>query len=427
MLSKRSLFISLFFAAMVFVVSLYWSVSSTDDTFTRSVLYNVNDVETINFKDYDSIELSPSELYKADEIKKIIQGEQYRAAWSAKVKVPIVFLDTLKGGMKIIKEGGGHQTHSLKMKGADGITYSLRSVNKDVDPLMPDFLKILKLENIVIDGISAQHPFGAILAAELAESANVLHTNPQMVFVPKQPSLGKYNESFGNRLFLLEYKTKSKTNYTKYPNVEKIIDTDNLQKLKLKLKDSLHIDTRALVRARLFDMLIGDWDRHTKQWGWAIQKIKDGYLAIPIAGDRDNAFFKTEGLIPSLLSNKYVVKELRSFEKDIDYMEGLVYPFDNYFLLQIPKSVFIEEAETLQTLLKDDVLERSLKVWPQNIQDLDGEDILSKMRERRNDLKDYAVEFYNIIQKKGKVTAPLKGSEDLDLNEDFMGCFECGH
>lgn len=425
-MSKRTLIISIFLIVLMLVLSIYWSVGSTDKITSKSVLYNIDNIATTNFRAYDSVELSPSDLYKADDIKKIIQGDQYRDAWSTMIKVPIVFLDTLKGGMTIVEEGGGKQTHSLEMLGEDGKTYTLRSVNKDTKKLIPEFLRTLNLENIVVDGISAQHPFAAILAAELAENANVLHTNPQMVFVPKQKRLGDYNVAFGNRLYLLEYETKSDVNYTQNKNVKEIIDTDNLQELKLKMKDSLHIDARALVRSRLFDMLIGDWDRHTKQWGWAIQKTSKGYNAIPIAGDRDNAFFKTDGLIPTLIANRHVVKEMRSFEKDIDFMEGLVYPFDNYFLSQTPENVFIEEAENLQASLTDSVLEASLQVWPKNIRDLDGDDIIKKIKERRADLKAYALQFYTTIQEKGKVTEPLKGSEDLELSAKFMGCFECG-
>ena len=424
-MTKRTIIASLILIVTVFVILLYWSAGSTDKVYTKSIIYNIENLETTNFRDYDSVELAPSDLYKADDIKVLFQGEQYRAAWSAKVKVPIVFLDTLKGGMTILEEGGGKQTHSLKMLGADGVTYTLRSVNKDADALIPEILETLNLENVVVDGISAQHPFAAILAAELAEKANVLHTNPQMVFVPKQSHLNQFNESYGNRLFLLEYETESKVNYTKIENVVEIIDTEDLQELKLKLKDSLHIDKRSLVRSRLFDMLIGDWDRHTKQWGWAIQKLDTTYNAIPIAGDRDNAFFNIEGILPSILSSKHVVKELRPFEKEIDYMEGYVYPFDRYFLIDTPKLVFEQEAEALQMMLNDSVLENALSVWPKNISDLDGNAIIDKIKNRRADLKTYAFQFHTILNKQGKLTEPLKGSEDLSLPMHLLNCFEC--
>ena len=422
---KRIIVVTLLVVIAVFIFLLYWSVGSTDKIHTRAIIYNVDDMETTNFRDYDSVELVPSDLYRADEIKKLFQGEQYRAAWSTKITVPIVFLDTLKGGMTILKEGGGKQTHSLKLKGADSITYTLRSVNKDAEKLIPEFLKTLNLENVIVDGISAQHPFAAILVAELAEKANVMHTSPQMVFVPKQDELKQFNEAYGNRLYLLEYETESDINYTKYNNIVEIVETEDLQEMKLDLKDSLSVDQPSLVRSRLFDMLIGDWDRHTKQWGWAIQKKDNGYKAIPIAGDRDNAFFHIEGIIPLILSNKEVVKELRPFDEDIDYMEGYVYPFDRYFLLNTSKETFVQEAEALQTMLTDVALEESLNVWPKIIRDLDADNILKNIKSRRNDLKDYAIKFYDIIQKQGKVTEPLKGSEDISLPKDLLSCFEC--
>ncbi|WP_369995338.1 hypothetical protein [Winogradskyella sp.] len=422
---KQTIIVTLLVVVTLFIVLLYWSVGSTDKIYTKSIVYDIDNLETTNFRDYDSVELVPSDLYKADEVKKLFQGEQYRAAWSKKIKVPIVFLDTLKGGMTILKEGGGKQTHSLKLKGADGITYTLRGVNKDASALIPEFLKTLNLENVVVDGISAQHPLAAILVAELAEKANVMHTGPNMVFVPKQKELQQYNENYGNRLYLLEYETESDINYTKYSNVSKIVETDDLQEMKVSLKDSLHVDTSTLVRSRLFDMLIGDWDRHTKQWGWAIQKKDSMYNAIPIAGDRDNAFFHLEGVIPLILSNKNVVKELRPFDEDIDFIEGYIYPFDRYFLLKTPQDIFIQEAEKLQATLTDSALKESLKVWPKNIRDLDADDILKKIKSRRNDLKEYATKFHEIIQKQGKVMEPLKGSEDIALPENLLNCFEC--
>src|SRR5690606_21175535 len=168
---------------------------------------------------------------------------------------------------------------------------------------------------------------------ELAKYANVLSTHPKVVFIPKQETLGDtYNEKYGNRLFLLEYETESDTNWTALKDVQSIVETDDLQELKQELKDSVFIDERQLVRARLFDLIIGDWDRHAKQWGWVLQKSDGGYKAIPLPGDRDNAFFRIDGVIPAIISNKNVEPLVRPFEKEIDYLPGLVYPFDIYFL-----------------------------------------------------------------------------------------------
>lgn len=411
---------------IIFILLILWSVSSTDKEFETSRIENFEDLEKVDFRKHDSVLVAPSSLYKSDAIKDFMQGENYRQAWSTPVRVPIVFLDTLHGGMEIVKEGGGKQTHSLRLKSDDDILYSLRSVTKDPQKLIPEIAETLGLENIIVDGISAQHPYGALLAAELANIAGVQHTHPRLVFVPKQERLGEYNEKYGNRLYLLEYETEGKENWTSLDDIEEIVETDDLQELKLEYGENLHIDRQALVRLRLFDIMIGDWDRHAEQWGWAIQEKDDELRAIPVAGDRDNAFFNLSGVISEILTNKNIEPLVRPFEKEIDYMPGLVYPFDRYFLLDTPQEVYIRQAEELQEAMTDEKIDNAFHVWPEAISALDKEEISLKMRSRREHLKEYAKSFHDIIQEKGKLSEPLKGSEELELSNRMLECFECG-
>ena len=421
----KKIVIAIIIVVVVFIGLLYWSVSSTENVFETSKLTKIDNIEEVDFRKHDSIRLSASTLYERNFVKTLMQGEQYRNAWAAEIDVPIVFLDTLFGGMKILEEGGGNQTHSLKLEAPTGIMYTLRSINKDPEPLIPEYLKTLGLENVVVDGISAQHPYGALLAAKLSDAVGILHTNPKIVFIPKQDILEQYNEKYGNRLYLLEYETEGDINWTNIENVYKILDTEDLQELKQEYPEKVSIDANALVRARLFDLIIGDWDRHTKQWGWVVTKNEDRFKAIPLAGDRDNAFFDLDGIVPSILSNKHVVENLRPFEDDIDFMPGLVYPFDRYFLWNVSEDVFIAEAKILQQLLTDEVIEASFMVWPNAITKLDAEEISAKIISRRDDLLSYAKEFAKIINEKGLLSEPLKGSEDAKISKALIKCFEC--
>lgn len=410
---------------IIFIALVYWSVSSTDKDFETCEIKNYEDLEKVNFREHDSVLVAPSSLYEGNILKDFMQGKNYRQAWSTPVKVPIAFLDTLKGGMEIKKEGGGKQTHSLKLKSKGGIIYSLRSVTKDPEKLIPEVAEDLGLENIIVDGISAQHPFGAILAARLSDIAGVLHTHPTMYFIPKQEALGPYNEKYGNRLFLLEYETESEKNWTSFNKVEEIVETKDLQELKQEKGDQLSIDRPALVKARLFDLLIGDWDRHAEQWGWVLLKENKKLKAIPLAGDRDNAFFNLSGIIPSILTNENIEPLVRPFEKEIDYMPGLVYPFDRYFLLDTPKEVYIDQARQLQNSLTDQAIEEAFEVWPKQIAKLDKNEISLKIKSRRDQLVEYAEAFHSLIQEKGKLAKPLKGSEDAEIDNTMIPCFEC--
>ncbi len=423
-MKKMFAFVAILF--IVFLALVYWSVSSTDKEFDTCEIMNFEDLERIDFKDHDSVLVAPSSLYEGNFLKEFMQGKNYREAWSTPVKVPIAFLDTLKGGMKIKKEGGGKQTHSLKLESKNGTIYTLRSVTKDPKKLIPEIAEDLGLENIIVDGISAQHPFGAILAAKLAEISGVLHTHPNMLFIPEQDALGEYSKKYGNRLYLLEYETESKKNWTTFDNVDEIVETKDLQELKQEKGDNLSIDRAALIKARLFDLLIGDWDRHAEQWGWVLVREDNKLKAIPLAGDRDNAFFNLSGVIPSIITNEKIEPLVRPFQKEIDYMPGLVYPFDRYFLMDTPEKIYTEQAKQLQKSLSNEAIEEAFQVWPEQISKLDQAEISEKLKNRRDNLVEYALSFHSIIQEKGVLDRPLKGSEDLDLeNSSLIHCFEC--
>lgn len=410
---------------VLFIILLYWSLNSGPKSFKTSTVVNLETIDSINFKDYDSLTVAASTLYKATDLKKLMQGEHYRKAWATPVRVKVAFLDTLLGGLTIIKEGGGNQTKSLKLEDSIGNKYTLRSVNKTPAPLVPEFAKTLGLENIIVDGISAQHPYAATVVAVLADAAQVQHTVPKLYFIPKQDALKDYNDSYGNKLFIFEHETESHTNWTSIENVSKIVETDDLQLLKLERGKTLKIDKNALVRARLFDLVIGDWDRHSKQWGWIIKEEQNGQVAIPLPGDRDNAFFNISGIIPSILANKNVTPEMRPFDKDIDYMPGLIHDFDVYFLKGTDEAIFIEEAQQLQQLLTDSVIENALRQWPPQLYDLDGKSIENKIKSRRDELINYAKAFKRILEEKEYLSMPLKGSEDLQLSGHYLKCFEC--
>ena len=106
--------------------------------------------------------------------------------------------------------------------------------------------------------VSAEHPYGALVVPLLADAAQVVHSEPKYYFVPDDPALGLYRKIFANKICLLEsYEPGSDESDTK--STAKVID-------KLIDDSKNHVDQEAVLRARLLDMMIGDWDRHFDQW-----------------------------------------------------------------------------------------------------------------------------------------------------------------
>ena len=409
----------------VFIVLTYWSLWTTSEEYATCRIVGRSDLETIDFKKHDSVWVAASTLYESNFVKDMMQGTNYREAWATPVRVPILYLDTIFGGLTIIEEGGGKQTHSLELESPSRVRYTLRGVNKDPKVLVPQFARTLGLENIVIDGVSAQHPYAAEVVAALSDAASVLHTHPKTVFVPRQAALGTFNEKYGNGLYQLEYETEGKVNWTDLKNVVALMDTEGLQQLKMDYGPRVTIDQDALVRARLLDLIIGDWDRHAKQWGWVIQKVGDNYRGVPLPSDRDNAFFKINGAIPTIISDKHITPGLQPFEKEIEYLPGLVMDFDVYFLKKTPEIVFTEQAKALRALLTDEAIDRALHTWQPAIYELDAKAIQSKILERRDNLVAYAMAFKKELDKREWLTEPLKGSDNMEGHPGLSACFEC--
>ena len=125
-----------------------------------------------------------------------------------------------------IKRGGGYQTNSLRIIDPDGQQFVMRSLDKDESRIVPYPFNESFVVDIFKDNFSAAHPMAAITLADMADAAAVYHTNPQIVYMAKQPALGEYNDLFGGGLYLLEERpAKDWRDLASFGNSKKIIST----------------------------------------------------------------------------------------------------------------------------------------------------------------------------------------------------------
>ena len=352
----------------------------------------------------DSVTLRATEAFEVSALQQSLYGRAYREAWATPVTVPVLRLDRFAGGLRPVKRGGGFQTLSLDVVDTAGVVYTLRSVTKNPDQLVPTWAPYLGIENIVTDGISAGHPYGALAAAALADLAGIPHMRPALYYVPAQPALDTLPD-YRNRLFWLEYEPDGdRAPWLGMACFRKWEDSDDV--FEEWRADSLTArpDLRALVRARLFDIWVGDWDRHDGQWGWAACAEAGGYTRyIPVPNDRDNIFYGISGMIP--LTIAAFERRLRPFGREIDDIKGLTKnsaPFDGAFLYEVPERVFVEEAEALRTRLTDAGIERAMRTaWPPDVYEIDGARIAGHLKTRRDRLVDYAREFHRVVRARG--------------------------
>jgi len=342
----------------------------------------------------DSILISASQRYgRLTPLKWFFMGTNYRKDWSTPVKMPIFHLTTTKGGFTIKKLGGGQQTKSLKLKDKNGNEWVLRTIDKDVKPeaLPKSLRKFGVIASIVQDQISAAYPYAPLTITDLSYAANVPVTPNELYYVPSDPALGKYREILAHRVCLLE------------PEPETIIasksfSTDKAYK-QIREDNRNVVLQENMLRARLLDMLIADWDRHKNQWDWSTIDSNNSKYFYPFPEDRDQAFFHTNGMLSKLI-RLFTLPNLIGFNKSGAPLKKLnykVYSFDRYFMSQLTRNDWERIIKEFQEKVTDAVIVNAVKKLPVEIYAFRGVEIQDKLITRKNNLYKNALDYYDFI------------------------------
>jgi hypothetical protein len=412
----------------------YWGIKNdniellySQILYTRRLPEKSSEIDDYDISYADSvITRYASDMYTKKGKRPGMLGENYRKDWVTEVSdIPYFDIEQEKGGLEIVKRGGGQQTKSLRLEGKDKKQYVLRSIEKYPASAVPADLRNTIAVDIVTDQISAANPYGAFTIPKLAEAAGIYHTNPKLVYLPSDPRLGIYQHTFGDGLFLFEERpAKDWSNKESFGNSRDIISTfDMLKEIR---KDGDHyVDQEFALRSRLFDIFIGDWDRHDDQWRWATFKDEEGFEYYrPIPRDRDQAYFWSDGWLIKLASHNWGIAKFQGFHDKIRDVDGLSFNarhFDRSFINEPDRDDWTAVARDLQSRLTDDVIEEAIRDFPKEIYELRGEDIIRKLKNRRNDLVAYADEYATFLSKEVDVLGSDK-MEHFDIER--LGKYE---
>lgn len=243
---------------------------------------------TAYFADSTSVKVHPS-YNQVSGIHKWLFGKNYREEWATTVKLPLIKISEVYGGLKPLKQGGGLQSKSLRLEDKKGKEWVIRSVEKTPDKLLPPNFRGTFAIDWLDDALSSQHPYSALVVPPLADAAGVPHANPVIGVIAPDAALGEYSKIFNGLVVLLEEREPT----GKSDNTDKMLG-------ELKEDNDNRVNGEQFLKARMLDLLLGDWDRHEDQWRWAYEKkSKDKkYYAVP--RDRDQVFHVSEGVLPSL-------------------------------------------------------------------------------------------------------------------------------
>lgn len=347
----------------------------------------------------DSAVISASDKYKNETVvKNSVLGKNYRVEWNTPVTFKVFNLRKEKGGFKITGIGGGKQTKSLKLEDSKGKEWTLRTIDKDPEKAVPENLRGTIGQAIVVDVISASSPYAPYTIPVLAKAVGVPAANPRFFFVPDDPAFGYYRPLFANTVCMLEERQPT-PDETDTKSTNSIIN-------KLFEDNDHHIDQPAVLKARMLDMFIGDFDRHADQWRWGTKDTGKGKVYYPVPKDRDQAYFNSNGLLLKYLSNN-AMPFLQGFKKEIKNVKGFNYvakDFDRTFLNQLSKEQWKQISDSFVYKMTDDVIKNAASKYPREIKILDSAFTVDKLISRRKKLAANTMKYYGFLARGVTVT-----------------------
>ena len=354
----------------------------------------------ISSQEIGTLTLAAGSEYQASRFKQSWFGKHYRDSWTKPVTVPILNLDTTFQGLVPFQKGGGRQTTSLKFEAGNGRQYVFRSVNKDPAKALDYEWRETVVGSVVRDQTTAQQPYGALATDVLLNEIDILHAHPELFILPDNDKLGPFQESFKGLFGMLEERptNPSKTKIA-FANADEILKSYKMFRELYEDHDN-QIARSEFVRARVFDLLVGDWGKHEDNWKWAGYEKNGGTLYRPIPRDRDHVFSLWDGFLPWLADREWAKPSAANFGFEIKGIRSLMWQarhLDRFLLNEMTRTDWVQAARFIQNRIDDQIIDQAVNHMPSEIHDKDGKAIAAKLKQRLRTLDQAASDYYSLL------------------------------
>lgn len=327
-------------------------------------------------------------------------GRHHRPAWAAPINVPVLRLATARpGGLRPGKVGGGFNSTSLGLNGADGRAYVIRTVDKDPIRAMPLWLRGTFLVNALRDNVSATNPYASQVVPPLAAALGVAFSSPRLYYVrPDDPAFQTDSlRHFRGQLAALEEKSAVLPPASGAAG-GKVLNSHNA--FAAVFAGPAHrLDQPALLRARLLDAWLGDWDRHAGQWSWAMSPPAAAVpaLLVPLPKDRDMVFYRLNDGVLGWMVAHFLLPHWTTFSPHFGKVANLLSSgryLDVRGLNGLTRAQFRATATGMRQLLPDTLIGRAVRRLPPAAFALEGPRTIAALQARRAALPALADAFY---------------------------------
>ncbi|MAZ73623.1 MAG: phosphoesterase [Flavobacteriaceae bacterium] len=366
-------------------------------------------------------------IYKQDSINealffKTVWGKKYKDAYATPITARVGNLDSLYGGLEVVRTSNSSDYKNLLLQDKSGNLYNMRALQKQALKVI-DKKSVLKNENPENQDIddpqksdfiapetygsefyTAAHPYAIMAIPTLADSINIFNNKPNLFYIPKQRALKNYNVDYGDELYYISVAPSENNEGDRIFRYARDIETTDDILLKLRKANNVKIDEETYIKTRLFDMLIGDWDREPDHWRWALYYTKgNDSVYVPIARNRDDAFASLDGDILDVARSIFGSSNQRHIytENLTDFKwfnsEGVI--LDRALLQRSSITQWKYIAEVIQSQVTDEVIDFAFESVPPESRGEALDEIINTLKARRDNLLSIAESYYKYLNK----------------------------
>lgn len=341
-------------------------------------------------------------LKKRSGIYNNLWGEHFRELYSTPVSVKTTMLSAIFGGAKVV--GQADSFHGLYIEDKQGKQYLLKPLGGSTSFLQSDFFqemynkadfKDTYLDQFIGDAYTIINPYTFLVSDYLAKESGLNSNNPRLYYIPA----GTYSDTIADGSGI-QNRLVSIIDVPEPDSYKNIITTDSLLSI-LQEDKSYRVNQQLYIRERVFDMLIGDWNKIPENWNWLSYEDSTGVIYQPIVIDRSHAFTKVDGFLFKQMLNVLALGFISNYEEqlnDVKKFNSLGFTLDVALTAQSDKAVWLNEARYLKDKLTDEVIDNAFLKLPNAIHGKGIEGIKDKLKKRRNALDDIAGRYYDVLQ-----------------------------
>jgi hypothetical protein len=353
--------------------------------------------------------------YQAGGTHAFLLGDGYRDLWAAPIEVPVLDLDSFAGGLTVTAAGARLENPSLYFVDPTGRRYLFRSLDKDAGRALPPEWSGSGVASLAHDQTSAQLPAGVLIVDALLEAAGVRSMRSRLAVLGDSPRLGGWRAVFAGRLGTLEdvLDLSAPGHVPGFEDAAEAVASPQLFERRFASAARDGVDGSAYLRARLVDLLVGDWNRNPTNWRWVRRAAEAAWE--PVSLGHDQAFSRYGGFVRAAVRQGSHLP-LTSFDDDYGDLLRLVWEglaMDRLFLAALDEAAWQRAVGELVPRLPDSVIDEAVGRLPAEYVHRRGAFLARALKARRDRLSKVAHDYYRLLAREAEIV----GSEEAELAE----------